>query len=124
MIVGIGTDIIEIARIKKSIGEYGERFLKRIFTDTEIKYCEQFNDTKYLHYAARFAAKEAFSKAIGTGITEGFKFTEVGVRNEKSGKPLIELFGGTAMKWGDCITFITLSHTDNNALAFLIIEQN
>ncbi|MFH1050867.1 MAG: holo-ACP synthase [bacterium] len=123
MIVGIGTDIIEIERIEKSIGQYGERFLKRIFTDTEINYCEQFKEKKYLHYAARFAAKESFSKAIGTGITEGFKFSEVGVKNEQSGRPKIELFGGMAKQWGDCIVLVTLSHTDKNATAYVIIEQ-
>ncbi|MFC2131658.1 holo-ACP synthase [Bacteroidota bacterium] len=123
MIVGIGTDIIEIARIEKAIENYGERFLNRIFTVTERNYCEQFKDTKYLHYAARFAAKESFSKAIGTGITDGFKFSEIGVRNEPSGKPTIELFGGLKKQWGDCVVLVTLSHTENNALAFLIIEQ-
>ncbi len=123
MIIGIGTDIIEISRIEKAIEKYGEKFLKRIFTDTEQKYCEQFNETKYLHYAARFAAKEAFSKAIGTGITDGFKFSEIGIRNEKNGKPVLELFGGMAKQWGDCVTLVTLSHTEGNAVAFVIIEQ-
>jgi len=123
MIIGIGTDIIEINRIQKAIEKYGEKFLKRIFTETEQKYCEQFKDTKYLHYAARFAAKEAFSKAIGTGITEGFKFSEIGIRNEPNGKPVIELTGSLAKQWANCITLVTLSHTDNNALAFVIIEQ-
>jgi holo-[acyl-carrier protein] synthase len=67
MIIGIGTDITDVARIKHSYEEYGERFLKRVFTPTEVEYCERFGDTKFLHYTARFAAKEAFSKAIGTG---------------------------------------------------------
>jgi holo-[acyl-carrier protein] synthase len=123
MIVGIGTDIIEVTRIEKAIEKYGEKFLKRIFTDTERNYCEQFNEKKYMHYAARFAAKEAFSKAIGTGITDGFKFSEIGIKNEKSGKPVIELFGGLYKQWGDCIILVTLSHSDANAMAFLIIEQ-
>jgi len=123
MIVGIGTDIIEIPRIEKAIEEYGERFLRRIFTDTERSYCEQFKDTKMMHYAARFAAKEAFSKAIGTGITEGFKFSEVGVKNEPSGRPIMELFGGMAKQWGDCIVLVTLSHSDKNATAFVVVEQ-
>jgi holo-[acyl-carrier protein] synthase len=123
MIAGIGTDIIEISRIEKAIEKYGERFLKRIFTDTERNYCEQFGDTKYLHYAARFAAKESFSKAIGTGITEGFKFSEVGVRNEPNGKPLIELSGGLARQWESYNVLISLSHTDRNAMAYCVIEK-
>ncbi len=124
MIIGIGTDIIEISRIESSIKKYGERFLKRIFTDREIQYSEQFNENKYLHYAARFSAKESFSKAIGTGITKGFKFSEIGVKNLTSGEPTIELFGGLSKKWGNYNIKISLSHSDNNAIAFLIIENN
>lgn len=124
MIIGIGTDIIEISRIETSIEKYGERFLKRIYTDREIQYCEQFNDKKYLHYAARFAAKESFSKAIGTGITKGFKFSEIGVRNLASGEPTIELFGGLSKKWSKNNIKISLSHSDKNAIAYLIIENS
>lgn len=123
MIVGIGTDIIEVNRIQDAIDKYGERFLKRIFTDIEQNYCEQFNETKYLHYAARFAAKEAFSKAIGTGITDGFKFSEVGIKNESSGKPILILSGGLEKQWKACTIQVTLSHTNNNASAFVILEQ-
>jgi holo-[acyl-carrier protein] synthase len=124
MITGIGTDIIEIGRIKEAIEQYGERFLKRIFTETEIKYCESFNETKYLHYAARFAAKESFSKAIGTGLTQGFKFKEIGIDNEDNGKPFVVLSGALKEKWGMYKIHISLSHTDGNALAYLVIEGN
>lgn len=123
MIIGIGTDIIEVARIKSSIEKYGDRFLNRIFTQTEQDYCEMFNENKYLHYAARFAAKESFSKAVGTGLTRGFKFREIGIRNEKSGKPIVELSGGLADKWGSHTVHISLSHTDGNAVAYVILED-
>jgi holo-[acyl-carrier protein] synthase len=123
MIIGIGTDIIEIDRIKEAVDKYGERFLKRIYTPVEIEYCNSFNDTKYLHYAARFAAKESFSKAIGTGLTDGFKFTEIGIINEKNGKPVIILDGALKEKWGQYKIHISLSHTNNNAIAYLIIEE-
>jgi len=123
MIIGIGTDIIEVSRIAKLVDKYGDKFLKRIYTPTEIDYCESFTANKYLHYAARFASKEAFSKAIGTGITEGFKFNEVGVVNEENGKPNIELRGSLAEKWGSYKTHITLSHTVDNAVAFLVMEK-
>ncbi len=123
MIVGIGTDIVEVERIKSAIEKYGLRFLDRVFTETEQKYCESFNSTKYLHYAARFAAKEAFSKAIGTGITQGFKFKEVGVENEKSGKPLIRLSGELKDKWQKYHIDVSLSHTGDNALAYIIITN-
>lgn len=123
MIAGIGTDIVEVARIREAIEKYGDRFLGRIFTQTERDYCESFKDGKFEHYAARFAAKEAFSKAIGTGITQGFKFREVGVRNEDSGKPLVELDGEMMERWGKCSFSISLSHTANNAIAYIIIES-
>ncbi len=123
MIIGIGTDIIEVSRIKSSIEKYGKRFLERIFTETEIKYCESFKSTKYLHYAVRFAAKESFSKAIGTGITKGFKFKEIGIKNEKNGKPLVVLSGSLKDKYGDYKCYVTLSHTEENAVAYLTIEE-
>lgn len=123
MIIGIGTDIVEVQRIEDAITKYGDRFLNRIFTKTEQEYCNLFNNTKYLHYAARFAAKESFSKAIGTGLTQGFKFTEIGIVNESSGKPIIELSGFLKEKWGIYKTHISLSHTNTNAIAYLIIEE-
>lgn len=123
MIVGIGTDIIEVERIREIAEKFGKRFLDRIYTPIEQEYCESFKDTKYVHYAARFAMKESFSKAIGTGITEGFKFKEVGIVNEKNGKPLVVLDGELKKKWGKYKTHISLSHTRGNAVAYLIIEE-
>ncbi|MCX6155882.1 MAG: holo-ACP synthase [Candidatus Kapabacteria bacterium] len=124
MIFGIGTDIIEVERIKDSIEKYGEKFLSRIFTDSEREYCESYGQNKFLHYAARFAAKESFSKAIGTGITSGFKFNEIAVRNEESGKPFIELYGGLYEKYSGYEINLSLSHTQGNAVAFLIIMND
>ena len=123
MIIGIGTDIIEVPRIAEAIEKYGDRFLNRIFTKTEQEYCEQFKDLKYLHYAARFAAKESFSKAIGTGITKGFKFNDISIRNEPSGKPIVDLSGSLLEKWGECTTFVSLSHTKENAIAYILLEK-
>lgn len=123
MIIGIGTDIIEVSRIRTACEQYGKRFLDRIYTKIEQEYCESFNDTKYLHYAARFAVKESFSKAIGTGLTRGFKFKEVGIENEKNGKPLVVLDGKLKKKWGDYIIHVSLSHTEENAVAYLVIEE-
>lgn len=123
MIIGIGTDIIEVKRISDAIEKYGERFLKRIYTPTEINYSEAFKEKKFLHYAARFAAKESFSKAIGTGLTQGFVFTEVGIINENSGKPQFELTGKMLEKWGECKAYVSLSHTEENAIAYVFLEQ-
>ncbi|MCX7735526.1 MAG: holo-ACP synthase [Candidatus Kapabacteria bacterium] len=124
MIYGIGTDIIEVERIKDAIQKYGPRFLNRIYTKVEQEYCESFNENKFLHYAARFAAKESFSKAIGTGITQGFKFNEIGVVNQSNGKPNIVLYGGLLQKWGEYKIQVSLSHTQTNAVAFITIEKD
>lgn len=124
MVYGIGTDLVAVSRIKDSVEKYGERFLKKIFTEREIEYCNRFKDTEHLHFAARFAAKEAFSKAIGTGMAQGFKFKEVGIKNLKSGKPEIELFGGLAEKYGALISHVSLSHTDTDALALVVLEED
>ena len=123
MIVGIGTDITEIARIEKAVEKYGSRFSDRIFTKHEQEYCESYKKGKFEHYAARFAAKEAFSKAIGTGITDGFKFNEIGITNETSGKPVIQLYGGLLERWGDCKIHISLSHTSTLAIAMIVLER-
>jgi|YNPMSStandDraft_2_1061718.scaffolds.fasta_scaffold18597_2 holo-[acyl-carrier protein] synthase len=124
MIYGIGTDIIEVERIKNAIEKYGDRFLNRIFTDNEIKYCEDYKDKKFLHYAARFAVKEAFSKAIGTGLTQGFKFTEISIVNEKSGKPIVILDGAMKEKYSHYKIDVSISHTETNAVAFIVMSNN
>jgi holo-[acyl-carrier protein] synthase len=123
VIFGIGTDIVETQRIQTAIEKYGKRFLNRIYTEVEQEYCNSFNDTKFVHYAARFAAKESFSKAIGTGLTQGFKFTEISIINESSGKPNVTLLGNLQEKYGHLLIHISLSHTDNNSIAYLILED-
>ncbi len=123
MIFGIGTDIVEVERIKTTVENYGDRFKNRIFTKTEQEYSESFNEKKYVHYAARFAAKESFSKAIGTGLTRGFKFTDIAIQNEASGKPIVILDGDLKRDYGHLNVFVSLSHTDNNALAYIIMES-
>lgn len=123
MIYGIGHDLVEVERIKKSIDKLGDRFKNKIYTETEIEYCDQFKLNAYLHYAARFAAKEAFSKAIGTGFREGFNMKEVGVKNKKTGQPEIVLTGTMKERWGYLKSNLTMSHTDKNAVAFVTLEK-
>ncbi|MCX7929798.1 MAG: holo-ACP synthase [Chlorobi bacterium] len=124
MIVGIGLDIVEIERISAAIERYGEQFLRRVFTDVERAYCERSSANRMLHYAARFAAKEAFSKAIGTGITRGFQFRDCGVVNLESGQPTIVLTGTLGERWSNGRIHVTLSHTRHHAAACVIIEQD
>lgn len=123
MIKGIGIDLIEVDRIRKAIEHYGKRFLERVFTQTEIQYCETFNENKYIHYAARFAVKEAFSKAIGTGLTNGFKLNNIGIRNETNGFPAIELFDILKEKYSVYRTNVSISHIKNFAIAVVTVEE-
>lgn len=124
MIYGIGHDLVECSRIKSSLEKLGDRFKNKIYTQVEQDYCNQFKLNDYLHYAARFAAKEAFSKAIGTGLRDGFKFTEVGVENQKSGQPKIVLSGSMLDKYGHLKAHLTMSHSETNAVAIVILEHN
>src|SRR5579859_5928088 len=92
MIFGIGIDTIEVSRIQKSIETYGDQFLRRIYSEHEIQYCSR-KPRKYEHFAARFAAKEAYAKALGTGVRRKFNWRDVVVKNEWSGRPFITLAG-------------------------------
>ncbi len=120
MVEGVGVDIIEVSRIRQSIEEYGSLFTEKIFTREEIAYCSEKPDP-YQHYAARFAAKEAFSKATGTGWNSDFSWQEVEVINEKSGKPFFRL-GGLALKsFENKRIFLSLSHSGDYVAAVVVI---
>ena len=94
MIVGIGSDLCNIARIEKSLERFGERFLKRVFTETERAKAASRPHTRAGTLAKRFAAKEAFSKAVGTGFKRGVFMKDIGVVNAPSGAPTLQLTGG------------------------------
>lgn len=122
MILGIGTDIVETTRIAKSIEE--SRFKERVFSKIEIAYCES-KANKAEHYAARFAAKEAFFKALGTGLRAGMAFNEVEIQNDELGKPSICLLGETAQTVAYkniASIYVSLSHTASQSTATVIIE--
>jgi holo-[acyl-carrier protein] synthase len=93
-IFGIGTDIVNIQRIKKTLNKKNNSFKKRIFSNKEIAYCEN-KKNPYSFFAKRFAAKEALSKALGTGIRKGINFKDIEISNDNFGKPLIKLKGST-----------------------------
>ena len=124
-IYGIGTDITKISRIKKLLKN--KKSLKRLFTKNEIKKSEN-KVNKVNYYAKRFAAKEAFAKAIGTGISKGISFNEIEIYNLKSGKPEIYLIGKTKIiikkifKKKKIKTFLTLSDEDPFAIASVLIS--
>ena len=124
MIVGLGTDLAEIARIDRSISRYGQRFLERIYTPGEIAYCQRKKSSGE-SFAARFAAKEAGAKALGTGISYGVSWQEFEVRREPSGKPTLHLSGRAAelaAALGANRNALSLTHTAGMAMAVVILE--
>jgi holo-[acyl-carrier protein] synthase len=122
MIIGIGVDIIEISRIQKSVERYGESFLRKLFTASEIRYCSS-KVFPAQHYAARFAAKEAFAKAISTGWSGDFEWKNVEVKNDAVGKPSFELYGKTAEAMKGSAVFLSMSHSDDAVVAFVVIQK-
>ncbi|MDI6801425.1 MAG: holo-ACP synthase [Thermodesulfovibrionales bacterium] len=132
MILGIGTDIVEISRIKDAVEKWGERFLKKIFTENEISYCYK-KKNPFPHLAARFAAKEAFIKALSTSAHKtqsaerGLKFANlknIEVLNQPTGKPFINLLGSLKTSFHDTfIIHITLTHEHNYAVATVVLER-
>ena len=124
MVSGVGIDMIEVERIEKSISK-GNGFREYIFTLKEIAYCEP-KTNKFQHYAARFAAKEAFFKALGTGWLEGTLFNEVEITNNELGKPELGLLDNTAEtvgRMGLKNISVSLSHIKTMAMAIVIIEK-
>ena len=117
-----GTDIIEVNRVKEAIEKQGEPFIKRVYTDEEIKYCESRRMCKYESYAARFAAKEAVYKAISPSRDEEGVFTEVEVLNEENGRPYVVVHGELKKVLGDKKIEISLSHEKKFAMAMAVIE--
>jgi len=126
MIIGTGIDIVEIPRVKNAVKKWGDRFLKRIFTEKEICYSQQ-KTYSYQHLAVRFAAKEAVLKAFGDGLPKRVEWTEVEIWNEESGKPMVRLHGHIKkmqkqMRVNDIK--ISLSHTRNYAVASALLITN
>jgi holo-[acyl-carrier protein] synthase len=97
MILGLGSDLIDIRRIEQTIERFGDRFLDRVFTDAERRKCERRAD-RAASYARRFAAKEACSKALGTGFRDGVFWRDLGVVNLPSGQPAMRLTGGALLR--------------------------
>ena len=124
MVLGLGIDIIEIARVRKSIENYGDKFLAKVFTDEEIRYCDsKFN--KYQHYAARFAAKEAVYKALASGWKEGLRWKDIEIQNDASGMPSIKPSGKLKTFLSENTQLrISISHSDNYVTSVAIIFRN
>jgi holo-[acyl-carrier protein] synthase len=125
MIVGTGIDIAEVPRIAESISRFGDRFLRRIYTEGEIRYCES-KANRVERYAARFAAKEAAMKALGTGWNHGVRWRDVEVTRQSSGRPTMTFHGKAAefaARLGAVYIAVSLSHTSQQAIAQVILES-
>ena len=124
MIVGTGVDIAEVPRIREAVARFGERFLKRVFTPEEVRYCTSKANTEE-RLAARFAAKEAAMKAIGTGLRHGVTWQDVEVVRQLGGRPGLRLSGKAAefaAALGCQRIHLSLSHTEDMAIAHVILE--
>src|SRR4026209_1246386 len=123
-VLGIGVDIVQVERIQHSLDRFGERFMKRIFTEGEIAYCISMKFPAR-HFAARFAAKEAVSKAFGTGIGRAMGWKDIDVHRKPVGEPFVILEGGAKELGEDravSSVWITLSHTEQYATAMIVLE--
>lgn len=126
MIAGIGIDMISIERIEKALARFGTRFTARVFTSSEAEACEAKKSSKTASYAARFAAKEAVSKALGIGIRQGVNFSDIEVAVDSLGKPSIVLHGKAASvaEARDVKSIhVSLTHEEKCAVAFVIVEK-
>lgn len=125
MIVGTGVDLAEVDRIRAAIERFGRRFIERVYTPGEIAYVER-KANRYERYAARFAAKEAGMKAIGTGWKRGVRWLDFEVANLPTGKPTLRFHGkaaGFAERLGVRSVALSLTHTSGMALAHVILED-
>lgn len=124
MIVGTGVDLAEVARVRAAAERFGARFIERVFTPAEIAYVER-KANRFERYAARFAAKEAGMKAIGTGWKRGVRWRDFEVANLPSGKPTLRLYGEAARvaeRLGVKAVALSLTHTAEMAMAHVILE--
>ncbi|MGE0740751.1 MAG: holo-ACP synthase [Hyphomonadaceae bacterium] len=129
MILGIGSDIIDIRRIEKTLERFGDRFIQRIYTEQERARAERRPHERAASYAKRFAAKEATSKALGTGLKQGVFWRDMGVANLPSGQPTMRLTGGAAARLAKLtppghspIIHVTLTDDYPLAVSFVIIS--
>ncbi len=125
MIVGTGIDIVEVARVAAAIERFGRRFLERVFTENEIRYCQSKHNVME-RFAARFAAKEAAMKALGTGWRGGVQWKDFEVAREIGGRPTMRLAGKAAeyaAALGAQRSSLSISHTAEQAIAAVILEN-
>jgi len=124
MIIGIGTDVIEVRRIREALERHGDRMLKRLFTPLEIEYCSSRKNA-YLHYAGRFASKEAAFKAMGRGWGGDISWKDVEIYNEPSGAPHLNFYGKAleiVKEKKMTASHVSISHVEEIATAIVVLE--
>ncbi|MGC6426612.1 MAG: holo-ACP synthase [Akkermansiaceae bacterium] len=122
-LIGIGIDVVEVSRIRSSLDEFGERFLDRVFTKAERAYCSRQKNPE-VHFAARFAAKEAISKAFGTGIGKEIAWLDMEIMRRASGEPEVKLAGSAqefAEQRGATQVMVSLTHAEHYAAANAVV---
>ena len=121
-ILGIGVDVVDVQRMKDVLEKQGKVFLDKVFSDMEVTYCKT-RKKPYIHFGARFAAKEAVAKAMHTGWSGAFHWRDIEVVNDQSGAPHILLSRDVAKALDQCTVHLSLSHTDNTVVAFVVLES-
>ena len=121
-IFGIGIDLVSVSRIRSALDRYPERFRNRVFTPAEIRFCETLGD-KYPSYAGRFAAKEAFSKALGTGLRGAIGWSEIDVCDTERSRPTIRVTGRAEQMLAGRKVHVSISHLPDYATAIVVIEN-
>lgn len=119
MVKGLGNDIIEVERIEKIIHRYGKQFLDKLFTPAEQNYCLKYSHSGR-HFAGRFAAKEAVSKALGTGIGRMLSWMDIEIMNDQNGKPIVKLSQNAEKRFGHPQIILSISHCRSYATAVAI----
>ena len=122
MVRGIGIDILEIDRVRVTIETQGDAFVRRVFTDAEIAYCNA-KHRREQHFAARFAAKEAVSKALATGWAGDFAWRDAEVVNDPGGQPRVLLHGRLRERLAGCVIHLSLSHSATHVVAVAVIDE-
>jgi len=126
MIAGVGVDIVDVSRVAKLLERYGERFLRRVFTDSEAAYA-MGGANRAERLAGRFAVKEAVMKALGTGKSQGILWRDVETVRDRMGKPVVRLHGH-AVRWlrfhGGSRVHVSITHDGGKAVAFVILESS
>ncbi|MDZ7288704.1 MAG: holo-ACP synthase [candidate division KSB1 bacterium] len=123
MICGIGIDLIEIARVEATLARWHDRFVQRVFTPEEIAWCTARAD-RAAAFAVRFAAKEAFAKALGTGIHKNFSWKDFAISNQSNGRPQAVVSSRLAGQLSGIKIHVSLSHSDDYATAVVVLEEN